>query len=87
MKRAVVILLVILLLATLLPVGMGMSSTVDCPACVTSSPMTALALCLAILASVVTVVVRPLGCRMHLSSSRVPQLLLARSIDRPPQLV
>jgi hypothetical protein len=86
MKRAVVVLLILLLLAALLPVGMGMSSMVDCPSCAPSPPIT-LALCAAVLAVVVAVAGRPLGWRVHVTSWRVPELLLARGIERPPRLV
>jgi hypothetical protein len=86
MRRALVILLVLVLLVALLPVGMGMSLMLDCPSCAPTRPVT-VALCVAVLAVIVTAAARPLGWSLHVSSWRVPELLLARSIDRPPRLV
>jgi hypothetical protein len=86
MKRALLVVLVVLLLVALLPVGMGMSSMVDCPSCAPTRPVT-FALCVAVLAVIVTVAARPIGWSLHVISWRVPELLLARTIDRPPRLV
>ncbi|MGH2811927.1 MAG: hypothetical protein ACRDI1_04355 [Actinomycetota bacterium] len=87
MKRAVVVLIVLLLLGAFLPVGMGMSTMGDCPACAPSGPMAALGLCLAVLATVVAVAAGPLAARLDARSWQIRLLWLAPRIDRPPWLV
>jgi hypothetical protein len=86
-KRVVIVLLVLLLLFVTLPVGMEMSSMTDCPACPPTSPMTVLALCLAVLGAVVTLAGTLSGRRICAESLQMPRFLLGRRIERPPRLV
>jgi hypothetical protein len=85
-KRAIILLLLFLLLLATLPLGMAMSM-VDCPACAPTSPLAALGLCLAVLGAAVVLAVALLGRRLYENSLPMRGFLLARSIDRPPQLV
>jgi hypothetical protein len=85
-KRAILLLLLLLLLLAALPLGMGMSM-VDCPACAPTSPLAALGLCLAVLGVTVILAVALLGRGLYENSLSMRGFLLARRIDRPPQLV
>lgn len=87
MKHALVVLFVVLLILAALPVGMGMTGMADCPACAPTSSLAALGLCLVVLGAAVILAVALLRNRLYESSWRMPGLLLARGIDRPPQLV
>jgi hypothetical protein len=86
-RRAVILLLLFLLLVAALPLGMGMTSMVDCPACAPTSPLAALGLCLAVLGAAVILAVALLGRRFYVNSLPMRGFLLAPRIDRPPQLV
>ncbi len=78
----IALLLLILLLA--IPLGIGMAMTAGCPECQTTGSVGGIGLCLAILSSLMLFA---LGFR-ELAAAASPSsrgLLLARSLDRPPQ--
>jgi len=85
MLRIVVIFgLVLLVLLLVVPVGMGLAMAGGCPECRAQGALGGVALCLAVLASLMIVVLGFLELAPATrSSSRV--LLLARSLERPPQ--
>jgi hypothetical protein len=86
-KRAIIVLPLLLLLLAVLPLGMGMTPMADCPACAPTSPLAALGLCLAVLGAAVILAVALLGRRFYVNSLPMRGFLLAPRIDRPPQLV
>lgn len=82
LRALAVIALVLLVLLLAIPLGVGMGMAACCPEC--QGALGGVALCLAVLATLMIVV---LGFRevapATRSSSRL--LLLARSLERPPQ--
>ena len=80
LRALAVIALVLLILLLAIPLGVGMAMTAGCPECRAQG-----ALCLAVLATLMIVV---LGFRegAHATRSSSPAPLLARSLERPPQL-
>jgi hypothetical protein len=84
LKALAVIALVLLVLLLAIPLGIGMAMTTGCPECQSPGSFGGMGLCLAILSSLMLVALgfRELAVAAS-PSSRV--LLLARSLDRPPQ--
>ncbi len=85
MLRAIAIIaLVLLVLLLVIPLGIGMAMTGGCPECHPAGGPAGTGLCLAVLTSLMIVA---LGFRRRAPgaspSSRL--LLLARSLERPPQ--
>jgi hypothetical protein len=80
MKKLLILLVALLLLAAGFPLGMaGMG---DCPFC--TSPNAALTLCLGILCALV-LMLAPMGSSFVLATIRPNGQLLTRSIYRPPR--
>lgn len=84
LRALAIIALVLLVLLLVIPLGIGMAMTGGCPECGAPGSLGGMGLCLAVLASLMLVA---LGFRelapAASPSSRV--LLLARSVERPPQ--
>ncbi|MGH3469937.1 MAG: hypothetical protein ACRDQF_19635 [Thermocrispum sp.] len=85
MRRALVILLVVLVLVTGLPVMMGMSGMASCETCdpVVLGAMT----CLAVLAGAVLVLPTMMGVRFRTRHRSMRARLLVHLVERPPQLI
>jgi hypothetical protein len=84
LKALAVFALVLLVLLLAIPLAIGMAMTAGCPECQTPGSLGGIGLCLAILSSLMLVA---LGFR-ELAAAASPSsrdLLLVRSVDRPPQ--
>jgi len=79
-----VIALVLLVLMLAIPLGVGMAMTGGCPECDGPGALCGVALCLAVLASLLIVVLGSRGVASPTSTSS-PLLLLAHAQERPPQ--
>jgi hypothetical protein len=84
LRALVIIALVLLVLLLALPLGMGMAMTGGCPECTSPGASAGVGMCIALLASLMIVA---LGFRelAHATASSSYSLLLARSVERPPQ--
>jgi hypothetical protein len=79
-----VVALVLLVLLLVIPLGVGMAMTGGCPECQAPGALGGLGSCLAVLASLMLLA---LGFRepTAATSRRSRTLLLAHSVERPPQ--
>jgi len=84
LRALVIIALVLLVLLLVLPLGMRMAMTGGCPECTSPGASAGVGMCIALLASLMIVA---LGFRelAHASSRSSRPLLVARSVERPPQ--
>ena len=85
LRALALIALVLLVLLLAIPLGVGMATTAGCPECRAQGALGGVALCLAVL---VTLMIVALGFREGAPATRSSSraLLLARSLERPPQL-
>jgi len=83
-KALAVIALVLLVLLLVIPLGIGMAMTGGCPECQAPRSFGGLGLCLAVLTSFMLVA---FGFRelASVASASSRLLLLARSVEKPPQ--
>lgn len=84
LRALAIVALVLLVLLLVLPLGMGMAMTGGCPECQPPGGSPGLGMCIALLASLMIVA---LGFRelARATASSSHSLLLARSVERPPQ--
>lgn len=83
MKRVLVLILLVLLVAIVLP--MGMEDMGDCPMC-TSSRTIVLGMCAGILSLFILIVLLA-ASHLRLDDQRCRLVLMSRSIYRPPRVV
>jgi hypothetical protein len=83
LKVAVIVLLVVLVVLLGIPLGMPMSGASMCPECGPAG--TSVALCAALLASVVLLLQRR-ATRILVDASRRPIMVAADVLERPPRL-
>lgn len=86
MRKLVLVALVLLVVVVGLPLIAGMGDMAPCPSCAATDGPLVLAMCLAIVA-IVSLSIRFSSVRIRSRSGHFNLFLLARRVERPPQLV